>query len=435
MNATHAPAYARLSRRMCSPLPPKLAQPEPAHEQQARDRAAATRRGSVRMDRDFSHVRLHADAEAGRIADDFGARAMTVGDEIFFAPGEFAPHSNSGNSLLAHELTHVAQQAEAGQPALQFQPKKDKGGIGAAPPSEPFILMENDTGSEDDFVLFEQNDATLDSKDQKKILDVIGKREDPLQIFIHGYASAEGVAEYNINLSAHRAAAIKTFLEGKLPAGSTVTLFAHGKTEAFGKTANNRRAGVSLVEPLILPGSVGWQRKGGIGLDVSGGGGSTVTCDPNATFKFKLPVIGPRCGIDPDGLPKPSGLPPLPPVGGSLKIDWRGINEPGTAHGVRMSEREVQAFQRSGETLYRNLVPIFGAGVAEWWTNRVLMKAWESRVTLENPTLLDLSDLEFKQHYPDATGVPPLPLVTPESLNFIIKKTFKKDIDFHFDFP
>jgi hypothetical protein len=56
-------------------------------------------------------------------------------------------------------------------------------------------------------------------------------------------------------------------------------------------------------------------------------------------------------------------------------------------------------------------------------------------VTLENPTLIDISDLDFKKRFPDAKGIPPVPLVSPETLNFIVKHTLHKDIDFHFNLP
>ena len=39
-----------------------------------------------------------------------GARAFTVGRDIVFAAGEYAPHTQAGRRLLAHELTHVLQQ-------------------------------------------------------------------------------------------------------------------------------------------------------------------------------------------------------------------------------------------------------------------------------------------------------------------------------------
>jgi hypothetical protein len=64
-----------------------------------------------RFGRDFSRVRLHFGSEAGQSARDVGASAYTVGSDIAFAPGRYAPGSGPGQRLLAHELAHVVQQA------------------------------------------------------------------------------------------------------------------------------------------------------------------------------------------------------------------------------------------------------------------------------------------------------------------------------------
>lgn len=66
-----------------------------------------------RFGRDFSRVRVHADAGAARSAREVEARAFTLGSDIFFNAGRFAPESTEGRSLLAHELTHVAQQGQS----------------------------------------------------------------------------------------------------------------------------------------------------------------------------------------------------------------------------------------------------------------------------------------------------------------------------------
>lgn len=60
---------------------------------------------------DFSAVRVHDDARAGRSAQQVSALAYTVGDHMAFAPGRYAPESLAGRHLLAHELTHVVQQS------------------------------------------------------------------------------------------------------------------------------------------------------------------------------------------------------------------------------------------------------------------------------------------------------------------------------------
>lgn len=59
---------------------------------------------------DFSHVRVHTDAIAADSARQLNAHAYTLGHHVVFAAGEYAPHSNAGRHLLAHELGHVVQQ-------------------------------------------------------------------------------------------------------------------------------------------------------------------------------------------------------------------------------------------------------------------------------------------------------------------------------------
>ena len=58
---------------------------------------------------DFSGVRVHADARAARSAQAMQANAYTVGRDIVFGHGAYAPHHHDGRRLIAHELTHVVQ--------------------------------------------------------------------------------------------------------------------------------------------------------------------------------------------------------------------------------------------------------------------------------------------------------------------------------------
>jgi hypothetical protein len=67
-------------------------------------------------------VRIHADAQGAMVARSVGARAFSVGSRIAFNAGEYQPSTATGRRLIAHELTHVVQQARGGPPALQRQP-------------------------------------------------------------------------------------------------------------------------------------------------------------------------------------------------------------------------------------------------------------------------------------------------------------------------
>jgi hypothetical protein len=61
---------------------------------------------------DFSSVRIHTGSRASESAHAVNALAYTVGRNIVFADGHFAPNSSRGARLLAHELTHVVQGGE-----------------------------------------------------------------------------------------------------------------------------------------------------------------------------------------------------------------------------------------------------------------------------------------------------------------------------------
>ena len=72
-----------------------------------------------RFGHDFGQVRIHADARAAESAPAVNAAAYTVGRDVVFGAGQYAPNSE-GQRLLAHELTHVVQQRRDG-PALHRQ--------------------------------------------------------------------------------------------------------------------------------------------------------------------------------------------------------------------------------------------------------------------------------------------------------------------------
>jgi hypothetical protein len=83
-----------------------------------------------RFGRTFGQVRIHADGVAARSADALDASAYTVGQDIVFARGRYAPESHGGRHLLAHELTHsVQQRGEA--PLIQRAPADAKPDPGA----------------------------------------------------------------------------------------------------------------------------------------------------------------------------------------------------------------------------------------------------------------------------------------------------------------
>ena len=109
-----------------------------------------------RFGRDLSGVRLHTDTTAATSARAVDALAYTIGSDVVFGAGHYAPHTTAGRQLLAHELAHVIQQSEGpgasggflrvSDPSDQSERQADSaardviagspiGGLGAAPQS------------------------------------------------------------------------------------------------------------------------------------------------------------------------------------------------------------------------------------------------------------------------------------------------------------
>jgi hypothetical protein len=69
--------------------------------------------------RDLSSVRIHADPSSGRLAQQLGSRAFTIGEDITFAPNGFRPNSRDGLSDVGHEVAHVIQQRASSSEGAQ----------------------------------------------------------------------------------------------------------------------------------------------------------------------------------------------------------------------------------------------------------------------------------------------------------------------------
>jgi hypothetical protein len=93
---------------------------------------------------DFSVVRVHSDRSAAESARSIQASAYTMGQHVVFGEGEFVPGTQRGQKLLAHELTHVVQQAAGtrlhGVIQRQQAPGAQPGVIHGADPVPPPVL-------------------------------------------------------------------------------------------------------------------------------------------------------------------------------------------------------------------------------------------------------------------------------------------------------
>jgi hypothetical protein len=68
----------------------------------------------------FEGVRIYRDSSAASLADSIGARAFTLGSNVFFGAGQYQPHTPDGRRLIAHEVAHVVQNSDGrtAQPTL-----------------------------------------------------------------------------------------------------------------------------------------------------------------------------------------------------------------------------------------------------------------------------------------------------------------------------
>ena len=89
---------------------------------------------------DFRDVRVHTGPEAASTARQMNARAYTVGRDIVFGEGEYAPEGGAGRRLLAHELTHVTQQRDRPMRKALDDRGEEGGGSGTDEPIRRDLL-------------------------------------------------------------------------------------------------------------------------------------------------------------------------------------------------------------------------------------------------------------------------------------------------------
>lgn len=86
-----------------------------------------------RFGHDFGTIRVHSGGLAGESARAANALAYTVGRDVVFGTGQYAPQTQDGRRLLAHELAHTMQQSAIPMALLQRQPAA----AGPATPNAP----------------------------------------------------------------------------------------------------------------------------------------------------------------------------------------------------------------------------------------------------------------------------------------------------------
>src|SRR5580658_3372630 len=393
-----------------------------------------------RLGADFSQVRIHADREAGEAVDAMGARALAVGSDIAFAPGEFNPGSAQGRGLLAHELTHTLQQAQAGAQAVQMQGKEQTSGLGSHAPKDDFSTSTK-FGDEDGFVLFELNQASLTATDQATLTQAAAQHKGPLTVIVHGYASEEGDADYNVNLAAWRAAAIKRFLMPKLPPGSKVVLYSNGRTDNFGAAEQNRRAGFSIQDGIIdtnivvatesLPKDAGAGKLGGapFGLDLTKGAPRKPEWTHPRSSLFLpgvTPGLGPTPGLDPSL--SPLFLTPPPVLAPKIGIDWSSITPKFTIRGLTPDSRDYDNITNHWNYSYNFFFGLtHNPDLSAKGANLAVPFAYDKRLSLQNPNAMDSAQRQFEALH---GGITTYNIPISSILDGVLQQIFKTDRSF-----
>jgi outer membrane protein OmpA-like peptidoglycan-associated protein len=276
---------------------------------------------------DFSRVRVHTDARAAESAKAVNALAYTVGRDVVFGAGQYSPDTDKGKKLVAHELTHVLQQGEMNNPAigkkLEIKDPEDenerqadrftdrvvsnKGGIlgniaqaqlslqRACGRSEIGIVSDC-LGQSGDVVgevfHFRINcDTFSPARDESRLRAFAATLQPDDIIEIHGFASIDGPADFNENLSCARAHKAESVLieEGVSPA-QIRPLIMHGATQG---NATERRSAVIDKQPATpamprwhacFDGSTIYVSKGGQSHSCSALTGNIGAPTPSGTF-------------------------------------------------------------------------------------------------------------------------------------------------------
>lgn len=219
---------------------------------------------------DFSRVRIHADGRAAESARAVGAQAYTVGRDVVFGTGRYAPATAEGRQLLTHELVHVMQQRHAtdvatdnlqiGGPDDAHEHEADRLAEGlltarARPHAGPVAVGPRlqracgpaairgiggcvgvggqditDVGSSSaDLFQFRISCDEFLAGEETRLRERARAIAPGDAADVHGFASAEGDAQFNDDLSCARAMAAQRIVQRESPL-TRVALFKHGGT-------------------------------------------------------------------------------------------------------------------------------------------------------------------------------------------------------------
>ena len=213
-----------------------------------------------RLGHDFSTVRVHRGPEARALH----ARAFTVGEDVTFAPGQYAPGTIEGDRLLEHELGHVADARHGAQPGLYRAP--DDGPLPTGPerplkfPGFGVGSLTLGLGVLDSFTL---NGSELTPDHRKQITQIADQlltlrlKQPSGRITITGHTDLVGGEQANLDLGRKRAVAVAAALAQAGVALSAMDVASAGASTPVVETPEreprNRRVEVRFAGGPVEP--------------------------------------------------------------------------------------------------------------------------------------------------------------------------------------
>jgi outer membrane protein OmpA-like peptidoglycan-associated protein len=235
---------------------------------------------------DFSRTRVHTGGQAARSASAVNARAYTVGEQLVFGEGQYQPRAAHGRQLIAHELAHVVQQShvhalapqrtvsepgDASEHEAESAATAVMSGHTAMPRlnARPIARLQracgpalgkptpdctpSDTGIIGTQFLFDVNCDRLKSFEVSH-LDRFAKSLTPgTNLNVHGFASIDGGAGFNLDLSCHRANKLASLLRTARPDCSIAQTFKHGAQGGQADAELWRAGSVEIADRPVLP--------------------------------------------------------------------------------------------------------------------------------------------------------------------------------------